>query len=346
MKMQPTVLSPYHRRSVLMRPAQQNQKPDQILDSLAHDAFKWFEDARLESTGMVADRWPNHNPPTADQRSKMDCMASVASCGYFLSVLPEAVKKGWITRKQAIEQAMTLLIFAKQNLEGHDGLFYHFVHWKTGRRWDKSEVSVLDSAIFFNGCMVAAEGFRGQVVTLADSLVDAADWPKFLSKDPQTGKALLALGWSPEKGLFALADVRSSEFAMPYFLAVGSLKHSIDPHCWYNTRVSYRGVPAERCSTAHPLFTSYYGLGWHDIGGMVDREGVDMVENARQAALANRDFCRGLGQVRDLPAPMPADGGESAPATGQRLRRPRPRRRSRQHRLADRRPGRDSVYSG
>ncbi len=145
--------------------------------------------------------------------------------------------------------------------------------------------------------MVAAEGFRGQVVTLADSLVDAADWPKFLSKDPQTGKALLALGWSPEKGLFALADVRSSEFAMPYFLAVGSLKHSIDPHCWYNTRVSYGQVAGRKVlNGAHPLFTSYYGLGWHDIGGMVDREGVDMVENARQAALANRDFCRGLGR--------------------------------------------------
>jgi len=44
----------------------------------------------------------------------------------------------------------------------------------------------------------------------------------------------------------------------------------------------------------HPLFTSYHSLGWHRLKGLVDRERVDLEANAREAALANRDYCRGL----------------------------------------------------
>jgi hypothetical protein len=83
---------------------------------------------------------------------------------------------------------------------------------------------------------------------------------------------------------------------MPYFLAVGSRTHAIDPQCWYNTRVSYRDVCGFRVLNGeHPLFTSYYGLGWHPLKGLKDKDGVDLEENARKAALANREFCKRLG---------------------------------------------------
>ena len=41
----------------------------------------------------------------------------------------------------------------------------------------------------------------------------------------------------------------------------------------------------------HSLFTSYYGLGWHMLEGRLDPDGVDLWQNARAAALANRAFC-------------------------------------------------------
>jgi hypothetical protein len=253
--------------------------PGAILEYLGRGAFQWFQDARWEPTGMVADRWPNRRPADVGEKSSKETMASIASLGYFLSVLPDAVQRGWIRRAEAVRQAKTLLDFANRKLEGQDGLFYHFVDWKTGRRWRDSEVSALDSAIFLNGCMVAAEGFPnddgGRVADLANSLIDGADWSRFLTTDARTGKALLSFGWTPEKGLLGPMDVRSSEMAMPYFLAVGSRTHSIDPRCWYNTRVR---------------------LGWHGLAGMVDKDGVDFEGNAREAALANRECCRRLGQ--------------------------------------------------
>nr|MDQ3332633.1 hypothetical protein [Planctomycetota bacterium] len=42
----------------------------------------------------------------------------------------------------------------------------------------------------------------------------------------------------------------------------------------------------------HPLFTSQYGMNWHDLEGFVFRDGVDLSLNARNAALLNRGFCR------------------------------------------------------
>jgi hypothetical protein len=246
---------------------------------------------------MVADRWPNRREAAVGDKSKKDVVASIASVGYFLSVLPDAVQRGWISREAAVKQAKTVLDFAGKKLEGKYGLFYHFVDWKTGRRCWNSEVSCLDSAIFFNGCVIAAEGFGGEVATAANALIDGADWTKFVIKDSRTGKALLSFGWTPEKGFLGFMDVRSSEMAMTYFLAVGSRTHPIDPQCWYNTRVSYRQVAGHRVLNGeHPLFTSYYGLGWHGLAGMVDKDGVDLEGNAKEAALANRESCRLLGQ--------------------------------------------------
>jgi hypothetical protein len=266
------------------------RQPPTVLDDLGQLAFRWFQDNRHFQTGMVLDRSPNRKG-----RRQPSGMSSIAGAGYHLSLLPEWVRQGWLTREEAEAQALTAMKFAASTLPNHHGLFYHFVDVETGGRYGQSEVSVLDSAIFFNGCMVAAEAFGGETGELASVLIDRADWPAFLVRHPQTGKPLLALGWTPETGLLTAADVRSSEMAMPYFLAVGSHSRPIQPDCWYHTDV-VRGKVAgyEILNPTHPLFTALYGLGWHELKGYVDRDGVDLSANARAAAMANRTFCRQL----------------------------------------------------
>ncbi|MHC4176846.1 MAG: glucoamylase family protein [Planctomycetota bacterium] len=264
--------------------------PPTLLDDLGQLAFEWFQVNRHPQTGMVLDRSPNrrrHGLPSG--------MSSIAGAGYHLSLLPQWVRQGWLSQEEAERQAIVALKFALSTLPHHHGLFYHFVDIETGRRHGQSEISILDSAIFFNGAMVAAQAFGGETARLADALIDRADWPALLTRHPTTGKPLLSLGWTPEKGLLTPADVRSSEMAMPYFLAVGSRTHPIQPDCWYNTDV-VRGRVAgyEILNPAHPLFTALYGLGWHDLKGWVGRDGVDLDANARVASVANRAFCRQL----------------------------------------------------
>jgi hypothetical protein len=261
-----------------------------LLDDLGHKAFRWFQDNRNPRTGLVRDRAPNWKG-----RTKTSDMASIASLGYYLSLLPEAVRLGEITRAEAEANAVLALRFVSDKMHHEHGLLYHFTDWETGKRWDKCEISVLDTSIFFNGCIVAAEAFGGEVADLANRLADRADWPHFLVNHHKTGKKVLSFGWKPEEGLLGAADFRSSEIAMPYFLAVGSRTHPIDAECWYNTPLNYGNLCGYKIlNPGYPLFTSYYGLAWHDLKGMSDRTGVDLEANARLAALANRAFCRTL----------------------------------------------------
>ena len=266
-----------------------------VINELTKKAWLWFDANRDPDTGLVLDRAPN--AVTVENRPRL---CSIASVGYYLSMLPEGVRTGLITREEAAHRSATVMRFSLEELEHHHGLLYHFVDASNGKTSPGSEASALDSAIFLNGCMVAAQAFKGEVASLADQLLDRVEWTQFIVKDPRSEKSMLAFGWSQDKGLLSPMDVRSSELAMPYFLAVGSRTHPIDPQLWYNTKVVLGEVAGQEIlNPGHALFTSYYGLGWHDLRGRKDREGVDLEENARLAALANRAFCRQLSEEYD-----------------------------------------------
>ncbi len=141
--------------------------------------------------------------------------------------------------------------------------------------------------------MIVSVRFGGEIAEIADRLVNRANWPAFIRKATVDNPELLAMGWKPNAGLLGPMDVRSSEFMMPYLLAVGAEKNPIDPQLWWNTKVVSGTVAGREILNAptHGLFTSYYGLGWCNLKGRTDKDGIDLWENARMSALANRDFC-------------------------------------------------------
>jgi hypothetical protein len=266
------------------------QPADETIARLEEKAFAYFRDHRHPKTGQVRDRARNF----PDRGRPETAMSSIAATGFYLSILPEAVRRKWLPRDDAARQAETILRFA-ESCPHHHGLFYHFFHWETGQRWRQSEVSTLDSAIFFNGAMVCAVAFPDSRAA-ADRLLNRVDWPAFvIEKD---GKKLLSLGWTPEKGLLGPIDVRTSEFAMPLMLAIGA-KRPAPVECWYNTKITYCDIAGVRVLHGElPLFVSQYGLCWADLRGRRDRDGIDLDAAARQAALANRAFCHGDGAKR------------------------------------------------
>lgn len=262
-----------------------------VLDDLERRAVAYFLDHHHPQTGLVRDRAANFPdaPPAPRPR-----MASIAATGYYLSVLPEAVRRGWIARPDALVSARRV-VESVARLEHHHGVLYHFVDWETGRRWEKSEISTLDTAILFNGLIVAGGGFP-ELAAAADAILHRADWPRFVIQ--RDGKRLLSLGYLPEQGLLGPVNVRTSEMAMPLWLALGSPK-SVDVECWYNTTTQSRSVAGRELPNGElPLFVSYYGLGWANLADLRDREGIDLFAVARQAALANRSFCRQVAAPR------------------------------------------------
>jgi hypothetical protein len=264
----------------------------ELLDALADRALLWFEAYRNPRSGLVPDRAPNWRQVggLGDAR-KIPC--SIASMGYYLSILPDAVQMGRLTEPQARERALTAMEFLASHADHHAGFLHHFLDMETGKPMGSAEVSVLDSAILFNGCMVSSVYFRGDVAEAADRLLDRVDWGALLAPTTGARPQLLAMAWEPRRGVYGPMDVRSSEFAMACFLAIGSPAQGLDTKVWTNTAVKKGTVEGQTLlNPTHGLFTSYFGLGWHMLEGRRDPDGVDLWANARASALANRARCR------------------------------------------------------
>jgi hypothetical protein len=284
--------SPVHSIRLVPPNKAETRPAAQILDDLAARAFSWFEIYRNPTSGLVPDRAPNWRQVggTGDTR-KIPC--SIASVGYYLSILPDAVRTGRLSEAQAAERAVTALRFLEAHAEHHAGFLHHFLDMETGGLVWNSEFSVLDSAILFNGCMVASVAFGGDVAEVAERLLNRVDWSALLAPGEKGRPELLAMAWEPQRGVYGPMDVRSSEFAMACFLAIGAPAKGVDPKIWRNTAVRKGTVQGLTIlNPTHGLFTSYYGLGWQMLEVLRDQDGADLWANARVAALANRAFCR------------------------------------------------------
>ena len=298
--------------------------PDSLLDDLSWRAWRWFQKYRHPQTGLVLDRGKNDEAHQVDP--DQPAMCSIAGVGFYLAMLPEAIRLGYISADDARTAAETVLRSVRDKVEHYQGLCYHFVDWRNGQRWANCEVSTLDTAILLHGAGVAGQRFGEPVAGLAAELLDRAEWSKFVIRDERRKKQYLSLGWRPEKGLLGPCDVRSSETALPILLAVAS-QHAIDPACWYDTTVNRGEVGGINIlNPDHGLFTSQYGVLWWNLEGRVDRQGVDLFANARGAALANRQFCRSAADAFATYAQPAGWWGISAGDSSRGYIAPKPRR--------------------
>ena len=283
------------------------------IDHLADDAWAWMIDNTHPKTGLTLDRAANsRDAANARDGHRPRTAASLGGTGFYLSLLPVAVERHQLTDHDAATRAATTMRFVLDHVDHVGGVVLHFVDWETGRRAGTSEYSVLDTSIFLNACMVAAQRFGGACATLCDALLTRVQWEKLTTAHPRTGKRVLAYhydGATKQLARNAVADVRSSENLMPCVLACGTPDNDRDatgPWCWENmavvatdagTTIGDWRPPAETVGLLNPrhgLFTSYYGLAWMNLAGVHDADGVDLHVNARRAALFNRAACRNV----------------------------------------------------
>ena len=270
-----------------------------LIDELVTDACRWFLDHAYPDTGLVRDRAPNLNPT----RRSTD-QASIASVGFYLSLLPEIERRGLLTGEAAAGRARKTIEFVSNRVDHVHGILPHFLKCDTGERWRDSEYSVLDTSVFLHGCITVAAAYP-ELTRSTDALLDRVDWTKLWAFSPRWDRWLLSYGFAGAgRSLLAgCADARSAENLMPCLLAAGSRTHPLGPECWYHTRIdrakdespsgnTYEQLRARVINPSHPLFTSQYGLLWADLRGLHDADGVDLSSNAHDSALMNRAYCR------------------------------------------------------
>ena len=267
--------------------------PAPVIDDLQRRTFQWFWDTTNPENGLVPDRWPTKS------------FSSVAAVGFGLTAYPIGVERGWVTREAARDRVLTTLRFfwsapqgdAPAGVTGYRGFFYHFLDMQTGHRFERVELSSIDTALFMAGALFCQSYFdqddpaEREIRELAESLYRRVDWKWFQQHTPA-----ITMAWTPEEK-FGTWEYRGyNEAMLLYVLALGSPTNAATADAWTEYTKSYKWGPFygyEHLNFA-PLFGHQYSHVWIDFRGIQDAymraKGIDYFENSRRATLAQRAY--------------------------------------------------------
>src|SRR6267378_125718 len=220
---------------------------DFCLEEIQRAAFNFFWDEASQKTGQVKDRaLANGN----DSRK----MSSIAATGFGLTGLCIGDQREYRKHAEILERVRKTLKFLANDLPNEHGFFYHFIHMDSGKRWEKCELSSIDSSLLYCGVLTARQYFADQEIKdLATQIYERVDWPWMLN-----GGKTFSMGWHPENGFLTARWDHYCELMMIYLLAIGSPTHQFS-HAWYDFR-GKRDAYADyfenaiKATKAHKLF--------------------------------------------------------------------------------------------
>lgn len=265
-----------------------------FLEDLEERTFKFFWETTNPQNGLVPDRWPTPS------------FSSVAAVGFGLTAYGIGAERGYISREQAAERALTTLRFFRDakfgperaGITGYKGFFYHFLDMQTGHRFETTELSTIDTTLFLGGALFAQSYFdrdnpvEREIRDAAETIYRRVEWTWAVKDAP-----LVSMGWKPEGGFLGDAHWRGYDEAMIlYVLALGSPTYTINPGAWEKWTSTYKWMSFygyEHVNFA-PLFGHQYSHAWIDFKGIQDpymkSKGIDYFENARRATLSQRAY--------------------------------------------------------
>jgi hypothetical protein len=243
-------------------------------------------------------------------------VASLAGVGFQLSSLPIGVERGWITRAQGEQRALTILRTLRDAPENRrHGVFLHFVNADDGniyRPWG-NEISTVDHTLFLAGALPAASYFKGEVAEIVDKFAQETNWREY----QRSKSGLLTFAWKPLDRTSILGPgeymdlewhLATDEERIIYFMAVGAPteEYAVDPTSYYKLERhvgQLRDMPPFVMSWNGLLFTYFFShcyINYRDLpaddpaqfGGSGPR--VDWFENSRRGTLAHRQACLDL----------------------------------------------------
>lgn len=271
-----------------------------FLDTVQRRTFDWFWDLTNQRNGLVPDRWPSRS------------FSSIAAVGFGLTATGIGAERGWITRAQARDRVLATLRFfwsapqgdAAAGVTGHRGFFYHFLDMETGLRYDRVELSTIDTGLLLGGVLFCREYFDGadpaeaEIRRLADSIYMRADWT--WARD---GGTSLTMGWKPEpapdvneRGFIRARWIGYNEAMLLYVMGVASPTHPVPPDSWnaWTAGYAWGDFQGQRFVQFAPLFGHQYSHAWIDFRGIQDRymreKGITYFENSRRATLSQHSY--------------------------------------------------------
>jgi hypothetical protein len=260
-----------------------NRDDDAFLDELIRQGCLYFYEQASPTTGQVLDRARNDLKGTRDSRR----MASIAATGFGLTALCIAHSHGYLPHEQVIERVRTTLEWHLNRMPEVHGFFYHFTDVETGARWDRVELSSIDTSLLLCGVLTARAYFADEKIqSLAQQIYERVDWPWMLN-----GRPAFSMGWKPESGFLSGRWSHYCELMMIYLLAIGSPTHPVSPETWKafsRPRIEYAGL--NFIGGNDPIFTHQYSHAWFDFRHKRDGY-ANYFANSVTATKAHKAFC-------------------------------------------------------
>lgn len=256
---------------------------EQLLDEMQRAMFDFFWTEAGPKTGQVKDRAQANGGDTRD-------FSSIAATGFGLASLCIGDRRGFGKSADILARVRNTLRFLANDLAHVHGFFYHFIHMNAGERWEKNELSSIDTSILLCGVLTARQYFADQEIKdLATKIYERVDWPWMLN-----GGTTLSMGWHPESGFLNARWEHFCELMMIYLLGIGSPTHPLSPETWKAwTRpvIKYQGL--EYISGNDPIFTHQYSHAFFDFRKKRDAY-TNYFENSITATKAHKLFCLSL----------------------------------------------------
>jgi len=254
-----------------------------LLDEIQRTSFDFFWQEASAKTGQVKDRALANGNDTR-------MMSSIAATGFGLTALCIGERRGFGKSAEIRTRVRNTLRFLANDLANVYGFYYHFIHMETGERWEKTELSSIDTSLLLCGVLTARQYFADQEIKdLATKIYERVDWPWMLN-----GGSTLSMGWHPESGFLEARWEHYCELMMIYLLGIGSPTHPLSAQTWKAwTRpvIKYQGI--EYISGDDPIFTHQYSQAWFDFRKKRDAY-TDYFENSVKATKAHKLFCLSL----------------------------------------------------
>src|SRR5439155_2687062 len=186
---------------------------------------------------------------------------------------------------------------ARAGSTGFRGFFYHFLDPASGARFERVELSTMDTALLLAGALFCQSYFdrsdprEGEVRALAESLYARADWNWAQVRPP-----MIAHGWTPEEGFLRWDWGGMNESMIVAILALGSPTHPVTSATWsaWISSCRWGEFQSERHIGFAPLFGHQYSQVWLPLRGLQDSlmraYGIDWFENSKRATLAQWQY--------------------------------------------------------
>lgn len=257
-----------------------------LLDDCSHRAFNYFVERSHPKTGYTKDRSSNFT----EQDNPEHVVASIAAIGFALSAYAVGDHRGWISHREAVRLSRNTIQHMLDDAPKSHGWYYHWLNWETGKIEWNSEVSTIDSAIFFCGMMLNAQAMRDPEITrMSNEILKRVDWKYMQTNDGRRpNKKTFTMGY--RDGHFLDAEWGElSENAMIYLLALGADSSQPDTlwEAFERKKVTAYGKTG---LSGGPLFMHQMSQIFFDFKGRRDRLGIDYWANSRLMTLLQKQY--------------------------------------------------------